>query len=790
MSVMDDVPLTFSCPITGEIFCDPVVISDGHTYERSAILKWLKRNDSSPITREKIAGKSILPNFVVKTLLDEWPKNQLHGNMMDSSIHQVEDGAVVRYVRLEEVQLGLGSPPRGFYDSAQLGRWRGCDVGLYRHVHDAAVLLEARVMGRIGIHPYITTCHGVLRDADGKKHLVTDIPPCGSLAHQLAELDAKCTPVQPAVLLRLADQVCEAMQAVHHAGVVHRGLSAKCVDVYEALDPENPYSVSVKVGGFTHAQALEARAATSKMAGSKPVHTALQVKLLRHIAPESFAHDMWNEKSDVWSFGVLLWEVATMGAPPYASHGVEAADIQVKPGVCDGSLRLPPPPNMPALICNLLDCCWATDPNKRPSFAQLRLVIQDVHTRLEVAKALSAAGALGEDKKDASRSGGGGGFLGSGRSQSRTDLVPGVEEVGVEELLERVVCVAPPAEAAKAPGLVRSKGSGAWYDVADLQTNLNFPMLVEALEKGDSGTRERAAVAVELLCAKETPQYQVEIAKSGGCKALVQNVKTGDPQVVAKSALALRSLTRNTANQAEVASVGGIDALVIHLHTGSDEVKTACAVALGNLALSEANKVAIAKANGLKPLVSLLSKENSDEARAKAAGALWNLTVNDENKIAVAKFRGIEALIELTRNGNDESKTKAAATLWNLARNIENNTAIGRAGGVGCLVGLVRFGTPDCKANAAGALWTMTVNNLENMTKVVGSGGIQALVELMRTGNAAGKAKASATLYNLARDPNNKDALAMSVNGSSSPKVDPRSREGGSTHELVNVPAG
>lgn len=96
MSVMDDVPLTFSCPITGEIFCDPVVISDGHTYERSAILKWLKRNDSSPITREKIAGKSILPNFVVKTLLDEWPKNQLHGNMMDSSIHQVEDGAVVR----------------------------------------------------------------------------------------------------------------------------------------------------------------------------------------------------------------------------------------------------------------------------------------------------------------------------------------------------------------------------------------------------------------------------------------------------------------------------------------------------------------------------------------------------------------------------------------------------------------------------------------------------------------------------------------------------------------------
>lgn len=81
--------------------------------------------------------------------------------------------ATCRYVRLEEVQLGLGSPPRGFYDSAQLGRWRGCDVGLYRHVHDAAVLLEARVMGRIGIHPYITTCHGVLRDAGARARMRT-----------------------------------------------------------------------------------------------------------------------------------------------------------------------------------------------------------------------------------------------------------------------------------------------------------------------------------------------------------------------------------------------------------------------------------------------------------------------------------------------------------------------------------------------------------------------------------------------------------------------------------------
>ena len=45
-----NVPKHFSCPITHELFVDPVIFADGHTYERDAIATWLRRRETSPMT--------------------------------------------------------------------------------------------------------------------------------------------------------------------------------------------------------------------------------------------------------------------------------------------------------------------------------------------------------------------------------------------------------------------------------------------------------------------------------------------------------------------------------------------------------------------------------------------------------------------------------------------------------------------------------------------------------------------------------------------------------------------
>jgi hypothetical protein len=68
----DKIPDEFYCPITGEIFYDPVMTADGHSYERSAIVIWLKDHDTSPITNAQLGSKNLIPNQTLKKLVREF----------------------------------------------------------------------------------------------------------------------------------------------------------------------------------------------------------------------------------------------------------------------------------------------------------------------------------------------------------------------------------------------------------------------------------------------------------------------------------------------------------------------------------------------------------------------------------------------------------------------------------------------------------------------------------------------------------------------------------------------
>ena len=54
---------------------DPVICSDGHTYERSAIEKWLSTENHSPMTRQIITNKSLIPNIALRNIIQEYEKN-------------------------------------------------------------------------------------------------------------------------------------------------------------------------------------------------------------------------------------------------------------------------------------------------------------------------------------------------------------------------------------------------------------------------------------------------------------------------------------------------------------------------------------------------------------------------------------------------------------------------------------------------------------------------------------------------------------------------------------------
>ncbi len=57
------------CPLTLELFRDPVLAQDGHTYERDAIEEWIRKTGTSPITRQPISIQHLISNITVKKIV-------------------------------------------------------------------------------------------------------------------------------------------------------------------------------------------------------------------------------------------------------------------------------------------------------------------------------------------------------------------------------------------------------------------------------------------------------------------------------------------------------------------------------------------------------------------------------------------------------------------------------------------------------------------------------------------------------------------------------------------------
>merc|ERR1719495_1406433 len=103
--------------------------------------------------------------------------------------------------------------------------------------------------------------------------------------------------------------------------------------------------------------------------GKKPCDALINDHIgdfLRWMAVESVTEKIFSEKSDVWAFGVVLWELMTFGKQPYT--GMTDSDITSFLSDCR---RLQSPPNCPAVIIEMMYECWEQQPKNRPHFDQL-----------------------------------------------------------------------------------------------------------------------------------------------------------------------------------------------------------------------------------------------------------------------------------------------------------------------------------------------------------------------------------------------------------------------------------
>jgi len=72
---MERIPEEYICPITQVTMVDPVIGSDGNTYDKSAITEWLRSHSTSPMTRQPMNIESLRPNFALRSMIERYNRN-------------------------------------------------------------------------------------------------------------------------------------------------------------------------------------------------------------------------------------------------------------------------------------------------------------------------------------------------------------------------------------------------------------------------------------------------------------------------------------------------------------------------------------------------------------------------------------------------------------------------------------------------------------------------------------------------------------------------------------------
>ncbi|GIY58924.1 tyrosine kinase receptor Cad96Ca [Caerostris darwini] len=237
------------------------------------------------------------------------------------------------------------------------------------------LLSELEVMKLLEPHPNVVTLIGCCSDKDPIL-VIMEFVSRGKLQTYLREsrvermygnLHGSSKHLTSRDLTSFSYQVAKGMDYLANKGIIHRDLAARNILVDE--------NKTCKVADFGFARdVIASHVYERKSEGRLPI---------RWMAPESLFDNIYTTKTDVWSFGVLLWEIVTLGSTPYPGLSANEVIRRVRDGY-----RLEKPEHCRREMYNIMFYCWDKDPKQRPSFGELvnfldRLLISE-HTYIEL----------------------------------------------------------------------------------------------------------------------------------------------------------------------------------------------------------------------------------------------------------------------------------------------------------------------------------------------------------------------------------------------------------------------
>ncbi|CAL1579856.1 unnamed protein product [Knipowitschia caucasica] len=211
-------------------------------------------------------------------------------------------------------------------------------------------LSEASIMGQFD-HPNIIRLEGVVTKCKPVM-IITEFMENGSLDTFLKKHDGQFTVIQLVGMLR---GIASGMKYLSDMSYVHRDLAARNILVNSNL--------VCKVSDFGLSRVLEddPEAAYTTRGGKIPI---------RWTAPEAIAYRKFTSASDVWSYGIVMWEVLSYGERPYW----EMSNQDVIKAIEEG-YRLPAPMDCPVVLHQLMLDCWEKGRSERPKFGQIVTIL-------------------------------------------------------------------------------------------------------------------------------------------------------------------------------------------------------------------------------------------------------------------------------------------------------------------------------------------------------------------------------------------------------------------------------
>ncbi|XP_046865736.1 focal adhesion kinase 1 isoform X1 [Drosophila willistoni] len=212
-------------------------------------------------------------------------------------------------------------------------------------------LAEAYIMQKFD-HPHIIRLIGICSVMP--IWIVMELAKLGELR---AYLKANSDRLTHGTLLKYCYQLSTALSYLESKKFVHRDIAARNVLVSSPT--------CVKLADF----GLSRWVSDQSYYHSTPT-VALPIKWM---SPESINFRRFTTASDVWMFGVCIWEILMLGVKPF--QGVKNSDVISK---LENGERLPLPPNCPPRLYSLMSQCWSYEPLKRPNFKRVKETLYEI----------------------------------------------------------------------------------------------------------------------------------------------------------------------------------------------------------------------------------------------------------------------------------------------------------------------------------------------------------------------------------------------------------------------------